>query len=89
MTLCEKCTGEIIPEEWSEAGWGPGPHCGIGICGCAEGIPLLQEGDIIVDRGFMAWIVERCTYGYVAENIMSVQRPNYRGALVTIWSRKK
>lgn len=88
---CANCQQQIIPQEWRKSGWGEGPHCGLGICGCeiAFDFPVLQEGDLIVDRNYWATHVKHTTYGYRGGNIMTVQRPNSDGIEVVIWERNK
>lgn len=85
---CEICKMQILPKSWSKAGWPKRPY-GVGICGCRSGLPVLHNGDIIVDRNYTALKVEigRATYGYRAENIMAIQRENQDGVWVVVWRR--
>ena len=88
--ICEVCKRDI---SHSKDLW---PDYGVCIGGCSQGLPPLEEGDIIVDRTYHAHLVTTMEHfrGY---NIMTVQRPKYvkNGtgryliAWVSIWTRKE
>lgn len=84
---CEKCGGEVIPSRWKTtdgAGWEG--VVGIGTCGCEFGLPVIKEGDILIDRTYHAI---RTSFGgqdmFRAKNIMAIQRPRINDIGHELW----
>lgn len=85
--LCLSCGQQVIPPSWYHV-WGEPPHCAIGICCCQLELPVLWEGDILVDRNYDAEVARHQTYGYRAKNIMTISREDDQGRLFQIWRRE-
>lgn len=73
--ICKQCRREIASphEEWP--GFGPGQnYCGVDFCCCQAGLPPIEVGDILIDRNFDLCTAQCVSYGYVANNIMTIWR---------------
>ena len=85
MITCKKCERELDISDTER------PVTGVWYCGCSEGLPKLEIGDICIDRRYSPCLIEHGSTKMVKKNIVTVYRrhstePGYN-FYTEIWRR--